>query len=361
MSVYYGDYLNVSKLTNLQAPESLKYGEMAHDEMLFIVIHQTYELWFKQILFELDSIQNIFKDNFVENRNLLTVLHRTERICEILKILNSQMDVMETMTSLDFMDFRDYLNPASGFQSIQFRLMETKLGLTYKKRTLEEKKFFNTRLNDQDKKRLAKELERKSLLELLENWLERMPFAEMKGFDFWDKYKEVIDKSLDQDLKTIKSNETLSDFQKTIEMQNLISTRDSFKFLFDHDAYESLLKKNEAHLSRKALLNSIFIFLYRDEPILQVPFKILDQMVELDELITTWRYRHAIMAHRILGKKIGTGGSSGHDYLKKSAENNRIYTDLFNLATFLIPRSKLPKLPEELTQKLGLQYEAGRA
>ena len=109
-------------------------------------------------------------------------------------------------------------------------------------------------------------------------------------------------------------------------------------------------------LSQKATLNALFILLYRDEPILSQPFRFLNALMDIDQNFTTWRYRHALMAHRLLGTKIGTGGSSGHDYLKKAADNNRIYVDVLNLSTFLIPRSKLPKLPAELEKNLNFYF-----
>jgi tryptophan 2,3-dioxygenase len=93
--------------------------------------------------------------------------------------------------------------------------------------------------------------------------------------------------------------------------------------------------------------------LYRDEPLLNLPQKIITSLIDIDENFTTWRYRHALMAHRMLGTKIGTGGSSGHLYLKRAADNNRVFVDLFNLSTFLIPKSRLPKLPDSIKKELN--------
>jgi tryptophan 2,3-dioxygenase len=76
-------------------------------------------------------------------------------------------------------------------------------------------------------------------------------------------------------------------------------------------------------------------------------------MMDLDENLTTWRYRHALMAQRMLGSKIGTGGSSGHQYLKRAADNNRVFIDLFNLSTYLIPRSRRPNIPDEIKKQLN--------
>ena len=98
--------------------------------MLFIIIHQAYEFWFKEILHEIDSIRVIMSDPGPDHSPALQiVVHRLERINTILRVLVQQIDILETMTPMDFLDFRDLLRPASGFQSWQFRAMEAKLGL----------------------------------------------------------------------------------------------------------------------------------------------------------------------------------------------------------------------------------------
>lgn len=112
----YNSYLKVSELISLQVPLS---NPVAHDELLFIVIHQVYELWFKLISFELTGIiAHVPRDHWLQ------VFHSLERICEILKVLVQQLDILETMTPIEFNRFREHLNPASGFQSLQFREVE---------------------------------------------------------------------------------------------------------------------------------------------------------------------------------------------------------------------------------------------
>src|ERR1700744_3122872 len=131
--VYYSEYLQLDKILNAQDPESDKEGINANDEMLFIIIHQTYELWFKQILHELDIVRGVFKQDNIHNNtaDIYNSTHRLKRVCSILEVAVNQMGILETMTPLDFLDFRDLLRPASGFQSIQFKIIEAKLGLQY--------------------------------------------------------------------------------------------------------------------------------------------------------------------------------------------------------------------------------------
>src|SRR3954465_14892526 len=135
--MYYTDYLQLDKILDAQHPESFKKeNEAAHDEMLFIIIHQAYELWFKQILFELDYVLKVFDKQVINDNSedLNLVLHRLRRIIRIFELLNQQVSILDTMTPLDFLEFRNLLTPSSGFQSAQFRLIEATLGLQMQSR-----------------------------------------------------------------------------------------------------------------------------------------------------------------------------------------------------------------------------------
>ena len=134
-SLYYPAYLQLDRLLDCQHLESARQGSAAHDEMLFIITHQAYELWFKQILWELDAVMALFDVAAVEERAVGRAVAHLSRISEIQHVLIRQIDVLETMTPLDFLDFRDYLIPASGFQSVQFRLIENRLGMRPRERS----------------------------------------------------------------------------------------------------------------------------------------------------------------------------------------------------------------------------------
>lgn len=135
-AVHYHDYLQLDKILDAQHPESNRHNASAHDEMLFIIIHQAYELWFKQLHHEADSVVDIMRKPALNDNSpeLQTVVHRLNRMGVILRVLVHQIDVLETMTPMDFLDFRDMLRPASGFQSWQFKLLEAKLGLNFEYR-----------------------------------------------------------------------------------------------------------------------------------------------------------------------------------------------------------------------------------
>src|SRR5450631_4281330 len=174
--MHYSDYLQLDKILDAQSPESVLRGQPAHDEMLFIVIHQTYELWFKQLLRETESVIGIMKMPALDDNSpeLQTVVHRLSRCATILGVLVQQIDIMETMNPMDFLDFRDMLRPASGFQSVQFKMLEARLGLKYEQRYGQQ--HYISQLREEEVWRIRKAEKDRSLLDLVGGWLERMPF-----------------------------------------------------------------------------------------------------------------------------------------------------------------------------------------
>jgi tryptophan 2,3-dioxygenase len=351
-AVYYSEYLELNKFLDSQHPLSKQFGIDSHDEMLFIIVHQAYELWFKQILHEMYSMIKVFKKTYVDDKELSIVVARLERIHKIQGLLMDQIPILETMTPMDFLEFRDILIPASGFQSIQFKEIETRLGITPQTRYSIDKDSFLGRLSSKDRSYLENIEREDSILKLIENWLERMPFTNEKNFKFWEQYEKAVFEMLNRDEAFIEENTHMGDLEKNIQRQFLKTTHLTFESLFDEKIYLELQDKQQRRFSQRAYLNALFIFLYRDEPQLNLPFRFLNGLIELDENFTSWRYRHSMLAHRMLGTKIGTGGSAGHDYLKKAADQNRIFLDLYNLSTFLIPKSALPTLPEDILKTL---------
>lgn len=350
---YYGDYLQLDKILGAQSLQSEKYGEAAHEETLFIIVHQVYELWFKQVLHELNAVIDTFHQDSVQDQQLPQVVLRLQRVIQIQRLMNDQIAIMETMTPQQFLSFRDYLVPASGFQSIQFKRLEISLGLKREFRIDFDQQSFYNRLNDKDRA-LLEGLERKpSLFELVDKWLSRMPLLKMEGFDFWEYYKSAADEMLQQDYDTISTNTMLSESEQRQELKDWKATKENFDALFNQKQFEALRTEGKFRLSHKALLSALFIKQYSEEPIFNLPFQLITALTEIDEQLTIWRYRHAMMVQRMLGTKIGTGGSSGHHYLKRTTESNRIFLDFFNMATFLLPKSALPDLPDAVKRKLG--------
>ncbi|XP_068043323.1 tryptophan 2,3-dioxygenase [Anomalospiza imberbis] len=340
----YGEYLQLNKILNAQELESEKKGKKIHDEHLFIVTHQAYELWFKQILWEMDSVRVIFQNGHVrDERNMLKVITRMNRISLILKLLVEQFSVLETMTALDFFDFRYYLSPASGFQSLQFRLLENKIGVPQSLRVPYNRRHYRDNFKGKDHELLLQSEQEPTLLQLVEAWLERTPGLDSEEFDFWGQFEENVLKGLEEEFSLIQAkaeseekDDLLSEFQKQ---------KDVLLSLFDEKRHEHLLSKGERRLSYKALKGALMIYFYREEPRFQVPFQLLTSLMDLDVLMTKWRYNHVCLVHRMIGGKAGTGGSSGYHYLRSTVSDRyKVFVDLFNLSTFLVPRHWIPKM-----------------
>lgn len=356
--VQYHDYLCLDSLLGAQKPKSQEHNQLVHDEYLFIIVHQIYELWFKQILIEMDSVLALLNKEVVNENHMSLIVSRLTRITKIQKILMDQIDIIETMTPLDFLEFRNLLNPASGFQSIQFRQVEVKMGLRKDDRLLYNQSPYQDSLR-KDHKTLQQEVEdQPSLFDLVERWLERTPFLKIQGFDFWQGYRSCVEEMLEEEIEAVKSNSILNEQDKKRSIEKILVSKEAFEIIFDPERYEKMRKEKQWRLSRKALHAALFIQLYRDEPILNHPFRLLQALLDIDENFTSWRYRHALMALRMLGKKVGTGGSSGHEYLSLSASKHKVFTDFFNLTTFFIPRNRRPELPKELKKTLGYYFNS---
>jgi tryptophan 2,3-dioxygenase len=161
---------------------------------------------------------------------------------------------------------------------------------------------------------------------------------------------------LNSDKAMVQNNPHLSENDKAKNLAAIEGTEKTFAALFDEKSYNQLREAGHFRLSFKALHAALFIQIYRDEPVLQQPFNLLQCLIDIDENFTMWRYRHALMALRMLGKKIGTGGSSGHQYLKDATEKHKVFSDFFALTTYFLPRSQVPDLPSELLQKLRFSH-----
>jgi tryptophan 2,3-dioxygenase len=341
--LYYSDYIELDKILSSQHPKSFESPEKGNDEMLFIIIHQVYELWFKQIIFELDLARHIFiQDGINDNSDDMSkVVHKLKRIGKILELINQQVSVLETMTALDFLEFRNFLLPASGFQSKQFRLIEAKLGLKMEQRYKTEY-YKHTRrgsLSETDLNEVNKAESESTLKELIIKWLERMPYLDEA---YWQEYKQV----------------TESD------------SSDRHKFWLDYrNAYQNSLSKSEAGRLQEfdkvffeegrgdvppaAMRAVLFIMIYRNLPIFHLPFELLNTLSEIDELLSNWRYRHFMMVRRMIGLRVGTGGTSGAGYLEGTLSQHYAFREITEVATFLIERSKRPVLPNALKEKVS--------
>jgi tryptophan 2,3-dioxygenase len=354
--VYYFSYLHLDELLSAQVPLS---DPPAHDELLFIVVHQAFELWFKQILFELDAVLEVMGREVVAEKDMGEVVSHLMRINKIQRLLTDQLEVLETMTPLDFLEFRDVLIPASGFQSVQFRLIENKLGLDTGHRLKIKGMRYTSVLAEEHAGAIEASEREPSLHDHLERWLRRTPFLSFGGFDFWRAYREAVAEMMARDRAVVEGHPQLDEEGRAAAVAEFEATMASFDAVFDANKWAELVRSGKRRLTHRAFLAALLINLYRDEPIFQLPFRFLTTLVDIDEGFTAWRQRHALMAHRMIGGRIGTGGTSGHEYLAAAARRHRVFNDLFDLPTFFIPRSALPPLPPEVAEQMGFRYGHG--
>ncbi|XP_076376391.1 tryptophan 2,3-dioxygenase vermilion [Megalopta genalis] len=375
----YGEYLRLDKILTAQRLLSSEYSKEVHDEHLFIITHQAYELWFKQIIYELDTVRTLFNsepssydpalngtaNNRSSQKNRLSqvlnesrtleILKRLNRIVLILKLLVEQVTILETMTPLDFMAFRDYLCPASGFQSLQFRLLENKLGVKQEHRVKYNQSY--ARAFGRDPKAIEaikRSEEEPSLSCLVQGWLARTPGLESHDFDFWGKYKRSVETLLAEQEQFARKQAT--EQLKNHYLSTVRSRQAAFETIFNESLHNALVSRGERKFAYGALQGAVMITLYRDEPRFSQPHQILTALMDIDSLITKWRYNHVLMVQRMIGsQQLGTGGSSGYHYLKSTlSDRYKVFLDLFNLSTFLIPRQMIPPLTKQMKTKLSI-------
>jgi tryptophan 2,3-dioxygenase len=350
----YGEYLHVDKILGAQHPRSAAAGQSVHDEMLFIQFHQIYELWFKQILYELDDIITRISGRVVDESDMQPILTYLGRVVEIFKQMESMIDVLETMPPQSFIDFREHLGTASGFQSVQFRLIETRLGLKRKSRLCVFHGQFDENLNMQSKAAIQETEQKPNLFDQLDSWLTRTPFVNLGGYTFWNEYRAAVHTMFDEKIAAAKSN--LSGDVLAAEMDAIARGKQKFEGIFDVEQHEKAHAEGRWRLSWKALQAALFIIIYRNEPVLQAPYNLLKCIMDVDALLARWRFRHALMVQRMVGMGMGTGGSSGYEYLMATVQTHRIFTDLFALSTYLIPSNRLPALPDEIRKTMNYAY-----
>jgi tryptophan 2,3-dioxygenase len=258
LGVTYSTYLRLDELLDQQRPLSDE-----HDEMLFIVIHQVYELWFKEMLHELDYLKEL-----LERKDDVRAQHTLKRVLTILKVVVAQIDVLETMTPLEFLTFREHLESGSGFQSFQFRELEFLLGARNAAALSRYPEGSPARA------RLEKRLAEPAL------WDAFLHYLVAKG----------------------------------------------------HTVPTSALERDRSGAVESAPeLHPLLIHVYRNDPTVRA---LCERLVDLDEGVQEWRYRHVKMVERTIGTRKGTGGSMGAAYLKTTLDRP-FYPDLWAIRTEL--------------------------
>jgi tryptophan 2,3-dioxygenase len=260
MTLTYASYLRIDELLKLQ--QTVSRGP-EHDETLFIIIHQVYELWFKEMLHELDHLSAL-----LGRQDLPRSQHTLKRVLTVLKVVVAQIDVLETMTPLEFLTFRDRLETGSGFQSFQFRELEALLGLK------DEAALERYPAGSDHRRRIERRLAAPTVWDAFVRFLADQGYAVPKA---------VLNRQVRQPIAP------------SPDMQRLL------------------------------------IEIYRTDPAVA---SLCERLVDLDEGVQEWRYRHVKMVQRTIGTRRGTGGSAGAEYLMTTL-NRPAFPDLWAIRTEL--------------------------
>jgi len=274
----YNKYLRVPELIDLQRCLS---APVQHDELLFITVHQAYELWFKQILHEIDAAIALMKDDRAGQ-----AAQALRRIVEIEKLLVAQIHILETMTPVNFLGFRDELNPASGFQSMQFREIEFSSGLK-----------------------------------------DGPILREFAGDDF-----------AHQRLQARMNAPSLSDaFFALLRRHG-----------FDTPAVDSPRDTKERRTNYGKRQRALVEILKHTEQFFR-EYQLAEALIEHDEYFSLWRSHHIKMVERMVGSKRGTGGSEGVGYLRKTLDK-KFFPELWEARTYLSSKNESQGCPLERTE-----------
>ncbi len=342
----YWDYLQLDKLLEQQGGLG---GEVSPDELHFIIVHQAYELWFKLVLSQLRLARDHLAAPHLPEERVPFVVHHLGRVNEILKLCVDQFRVMETLPPQDFLDFREKLTPASGFQSFQMREVEMVLGLAEDQRAsygkiqpLQHIRTFGaaTPAALLARSRIEAAAQETTLRDALIRWLARTPIQGSSPGDAGD------DAAVDGFLASYLGRAEVHSRAGIDTLAGIFGeeerARISERVEAGLDATRSFLLQ-EDRTTRRARAGLLFIESYRELPLLAWPRLLLDTVVELEEQLLLWRHRHARMVERTIGRRVGTGGSSGVDYLDKTTQQ-RIFPELWAVRTALLPRAELPPL-----------------
>ncbi len=342
----YWSYLRLEELLRLQNGNELNEDSVSRDELNFIIIHQVYELWFKLAIRELKFVRVKLSQDKIHEESMPLIVHSLNRIIVILRLAEQQFELMETMTPRDFMEFRSKLGTASGFQSYQMRIMEGIMGIKkeeyLKIGNMTPIDFFEVSTSETAPNiwgTISESFTEPSILDGLEQWLFRTPIQTSTPDQSSD--GKVVDEFINDYLKNYDEYQKQSRsnlYQKNSDVDNRVLTQNQKEF----DAIKSFLM--DSNPNQKRIKTAIlFIETYRELPLLTWPRTLIDKLVELEQHFVLWRTRHARMVERILGRRTGTGGSTGVDYLDETSKY-RIFKKLWFVRSLLLPSSFKPEL-----------------
>lgn len=340
--ITYSEYLYLAELLKLQDGGEAGEREISADELHFIIVHQSFELWFKLILNQLSEARSLLALEPVPESHIPLIVHHLNRSTEILKLMQNQWKVMETLTPQGFLAFRDELGTASGFESYQMRELEIILGLDNVQRPggMNPLAHFEKLASESEQgrkawDRLVVASQEETLAQILTRWLARTPIHGSSPDDEGD--EEVVRGFIEGHLSSMEAHDVESlKRHQAMGTPGIETVKERFAASLAA-AREYLLPEGQVSRHRAGLL---FIESYRELPLLAWPRTLIDSTVELEQQLLLFRHHHVRMVERMIGRRVGTGGSSGVDYLD-STTKARIFTDLWQVRSILVKRDSL--------------------
>jgi tryptophan 2,3-dioxygenase len=345
----YWEYIRVEELLALQSGLAESEDELTNDEVLFITVHQVFELWFKLVLRELRMLRDFFHQDNVHDQELSRAVTSLRRVTTILRRCADHFLVIETLPTRSYLAFRDKLTPASGFQSAQMRQIEIVLGLEDEMRVkLGAGESYLEALQSHDGRespalrRVLDEQRGPSLKRCVDDWLFRTPIGGL-GPD-----KPGASAALARFVADYERAHA-AEIERTAALAVARARRPAdtaelrARFEDEKRQLHAFLQPSEAQGgARRARIRAAGLFILQNPelPLLAWPREVVSGLVELEQCLLIFRQRHARMVERVIGRRVGTGGSSGVDYLDQTALGPRVFADLWALRTFMIqPRA----------------------
>jgi len=360
----YWEYIKVEELLALQTGIAASESELENHEVMFIVVHQIDELWFKLGIRELVSVRDLFARAPVPEQALASAVRGVRRIEKLFQLITSHFELMETLTTRDYLAFRDKLSPASGFQSAQLREIELLMGLDEGERVAlgHEGSYMNALKNADgsgspaSRRVEARLRDKPSLKDVIEDWLWRTPIQgsaprsdgardpgdEARVAAFVEAYLASHAREMENASRLALSGAQNDADRERLRGRYAREVEGARAFLAAEDVLD------EAARARTARVRAALVFLesYRELPLLAWPREVVDAILSLEQSFVIFRQRHARMVERVIGRRTGTGGSAGVDYLDQTALKYRIFRDLWAVRTVLVQKSALPPLED---------------
>ncbi len=351
----YWDYIRVEELLGLQGGLAADEDELSNDEVLFITVHQVFELWFKLVLRELRFLRDFFHQDMVHDQELSRAVASLRRVVTIFRRCADHFLVVETLPTRSYLSFRDKLTPASGFQSAQMRQMEIVLGLDDTQRSqlgAGEGYLEALRAHDGSEspalRRVLAEKQGVTLKQAIDEWLYRTPIGGL-GPD-----KRGAPEALERFVAAFETaHATQVTHSAELALARLRTPVDAAalraRFADEKRQLSAFLRPSAAEGgARRARIRAAALLILQNPelPLLAWPREVVSGLVELEQSMLIFRQRHARMVERVIGRRVGTGGSSGVDYLDQTALGPRVFADLWALRTFMIQPSANPD-PEQ--------------